>query len=114
MKLILWGLGFMVFLFVYLWLQFTIVEFKDRAVREAINNIQSQQKDIQMLQQAKVMAQQKVAFVKSQKMILDSKATEKKIISSVSTTEKLSVKYAIIKDINCMILNFDDPVICEK
>ena len=101
-------------LMVYIWAKFTIIEFKDRAVQQAINNIKSQQKDIQILQQANVMVQQKVAFVKSQKMILDSKTIEKKIASSVSTTEKLSVKYAIIRDINCIILNFDDPVICEK
>lgn len=91
-----------------------VEEYKDKAVRQAIDNIKAQQKDTEIAQQSSIIAQQKIVFVKSQKIIKDSKKIKKEIDTAVSITEKVNIKNSIIGDINCIILNFNNEVVCQN
>jgi hypothetical protein len=85
---------------------------KAEAVAQAIEKIKSEQKTIVITQQDTVITQQASVFKKSQDIAKASIKTEKAIMSAVNINDKVSVKYNIIDEMNCVIVNFNDINIC--
>lgn len=97
-----------------IWIKSAIVAYKDEAVRAALGEIKTQQKDITIGQQDNVIKQSAVVFKKAQQIVKESAKVEKEIISATTTPEKVKVKYDIIEEMNCRINNFNDDSICVK
>lgn len=96
------------------WVKNAIEAYKDNAVRAALEEIKTQQKDITIEKQDNVIKQQSAVFKRSQQIAKDSINKEKEIASAATTTQKVSVKYEIIEEMNCRINNFNDDAICVK
>lgn len=85
---------------------------KAEAVAQAIEKIKSEQKSIVIAQQDTVIVQQSTVFKKSQDIAKASIKNEKAILSAVNIPDKVSVKYTLIDEMNCVVNNFNDINIC--
>lgn len=91
-----------------------LLNWKDEAVRAALEEVKAQQKDITIGQQDNVIKQSAVVFKKAQQIVKESAKIEKEISTATTTPEKVKVKYDIIEEMNCRINNFSNDAICIK
>lgn len=96
------------------WVKSAIVAYRDEAVKAALDEIKTQQKDITIRQQDNVIKQHAVVFRKAQQIMQDSAKIEKEIFDAKTVSEKIKVKYDIIDEMNCQINNFSNDTICVK
>lgn len=80
---------------------------KAKAVNAAIQEIQIQQQSIVITQQNTVITEQAEVFKKSQEIAQASVKNAVKISLAKTISEKVSVKYTIIDEINCIIINLN-------
>lgn len=97
-----------------IWVKSAIVAYKDEAVKAALDEVKTQQKDITIGQQDNVIKQHTVVFKKAQQIMQDSVKIEKEISAAKTVPEKIKVKYEIIDEMNCRINNFSNDTICVK
>ncbi len=91
-----------------------VVDYKNDAVKAALDEVKSFQKDIAIGEQNNVIIRHHNVFIRSQRIIKESKDIEKQIEVSRDIKQKIAIKNMLMDEINCRINNFNDENICSK
>ena len=91
-----------------------IVDFRDSAAAQALNEVKALDNEILLRQQARIIEQRTQASSKISKLNDKSRLLTTRINNSVSAQDQEAIKSTVVDEINCRIDNFLNYDLCEK
>lgn len=91
-----------------------IVDYRDSAVAQALNDVKALDNEILLRQQARIIEQRTQASSKISKLNTKSRLLTTQITNSISAQDQDTIKSTVVDEINCRIDNFLNYDLCEK